>query len=64
MGAYHYRILSDDPRNYRRRLKRAQRSNAEKRASIEKTLLAAGWIKKDGIWIGAEAQDSNNKSVT
>ena len=45
---------SDSPRNYRRRLEHAKRARDKKRAKIERALLAGGWIKQDGIWIGKD----------
>jgi len=42
------------PGDYRRRLERAKRARAEKRKALERALVAAGWKKVDGIWVGRD----------
>jgi len=54
MGAYNRFVVSCDPRDYRRRLERAKRARAEKRARIHRSLRAAGFVERNGVWVAEQ----------
>jgi len=54
MGAYNRFVVSCDPRDYSRRLERAKRARAKKRESVHAALAAAGFVRRNGIWVAEE----------
>jgi len=54
MEGYYSRGYSSAAVDCRRRLERAKRARLEKRRKVERALLAGGWRKVDGIWVGKD----------
>ena len=54
MGAYLGVSYSGNPRDCRRRLERAKRARAEKRAKVHAALIKAGFVCRNGIWTAEE----------